>query len=103
MTNIGIVFKSTTGNKIDLSIGKWGRKKGGKTFLGVVKWKIRDRNGFTGSKNHEMGVSGLAYRDDSIGDSWGYAHTLLPHSPAICLKIELLSLGAVAMISMERE
>ena len=44
--------------------------------MGVVKWKIRDRTGFTGSKNHEMGVSGLAYRDDSIGDSWGYAHTL---------------------------
>ena len=59
-----------------MSIGKWGREKGVKTFLGVVKWKIRDRTGFTGSKNHEMGVSGLAYRDDSIGDSWGYAHTL---------------------------
>ena len=25
---------------------------------------------------HEIGDSGLAYRDDSIGDSWGYAHTL---------------------------
>ena len=26
---------------------------------------------------HEICDSGLAYRDDSIGDSWGYAHTLM--------------------------
>ena len=57
---------------------RW-REKGVKTFLGVVKWKMGVFWPGKSGSGHEIRDSGLAYRDDPIGDSNLYALTLLNH------------------------
>ena len=76
-TNLTIVIWLTTIAKINLSTEKRRRKRGCKTFLGVVKWKIKVFWPNKSGSAHETRVSGLAYRDDMIGDSRGYAHPLV--------------------------
>ena len=54
-----------------------GARKGWKNVFGGGE--MEDKRFFPGKScsAHEICDSGLAYRDDVIGDSWGYAHTLV--------------------------